>query len=333
MRIILRKSFFLIAAFFSFMFASCLPFGNNRKDPIRIGFSYSGRQTEPYYSNNLSIVKSFSDDPRYTLSEFSANEDLTEQIISIYNLMSRGVDFMIIDPVSEHGLENAIENLSLNRIPVILTCGTVRHDHSECCTIIHEVYCDYYKEAKSAVECLELYEKGKSNVNICVFNDTADTTSTRERMKALNEGIEKNKGWNIISRRETNGEYEKAKFLMNELYENQEVIDAVFVESEKDYLGVIDILFKYGKMPGEDVYIFVFEETPQIRRMVNSNVVNFAVQCTKDNGVMIRDIIEKISRGKSFVGKNITDSTFLYSNKAIDETMRSRQDRFFSNVF
>ena len=328
----MRKSFFLIAAFFIFLFISCQPF-HNRKGPVRIGFSYSGRQSEPYYSNNLSIVENFSDDPRYDLSEFSANGDLTEQIISIYNMMSRGVDFMIIDPVSEHGLENAIENLSLNKIPVILTGGTVRHDHSEDCSIIHEIYCDYYKEAKSAVECLELYEKGKSNVNICVFNDVADTTLTRERMKALNEGVEKNKGWNIISRRETNGEYDRAKFLMNELYENQEVIDAVFVESEKDYLGVIDILFKYGKMPGEDVYIFVFEETPQIRRMVNSNIVNFAVQCSKENGVLIKELIEKINKGRSFVGKDTTESTFLYSNKAVDETMRTRQNRFFSSIF
>ena len=172
-----------------------------------------------------------------------------------------------------------------------------------------------------------------SYVNICVFNDVADTTSARERMRALNEGVEKNKGWNIISRRETNGEYDKAKFLMNELYENQEVIDAVFVESEKDYLGVIDILFKYGKMPGEDVYIFVFEETPQIRRMVNSNIVNFAVQCSKENGVLIRELIEKINKGRSFVGKDITESTFLYSNKAVDEAMRSRQNQFFSSIF
>ena len=332
MRIILRKSFFLTAAFFIFLFVSCQPF-HNRKGPVRIGFSYSGRQSEPYYSNNLSIIENFSDDPRYDLSEFSANGDLTEQIIGIYNIMSRGVDFMIIDPVSEHGLENAIENLSLKKIPVILTCGTVRHAPSENCNIIHEVYCDYYNEAKSAVECLELYEKGKSNVNICVFNDVADTTSARERMRALNEGVEKNKGWNIISRRETNGEYDKAKFLMNELYENQEVIDAVFVESEKDYLGVIDILFKYGKMPGEDVYIFVFEETPQIRRMVNSNIVNFAVQCSKENGVLIRELIEKINKGRSFVGKDITESTFLYSNKAVDEAMRSRQNQFFSSIF
>lgn len=332
MRIILRKSFFLTAAFFIFLFVSCQPL-HNRKGPVRIGFSYSGRQSEPYHSNNLSIIENFSDDPRYDLSEFSANGDLTEQIIGIYNIMSRGVDFMIIDPVSEHGLENAIENLSLKKIPVILTCGTVRHDPSENCSIIHEVYCDYYNEAKSAVECLELYEKGKSNVNICVFNDVADTTSARERMRALNEGVEKNKGWNIISRRETNGEYDKAKFLMNELYENQEVIDAVFVESEKNYLGVIDILFKYGKMPGEDVYIFVFEETPQIRRMVNSNIVNFAVQCSKENGVLIRELIEKINKGRSFVGKDITESTFLYSNKAVDEAMRSRQNQFFSSIF
>lgn len=334
MRLILKKFSFLLSVILCLLLCSCLlkrTDSENKK--IRVGFAYSGRLSEPYASSRISIRKSFSDTGKFIFTEANADFDLRNQIIGINRLVNKGVDYLIIDPVREHGLEETVEHcLDLN-IPVILCCGKISLDRDYGEKIISEIRSDYYKEGESAVKCLELYSKGKNSVQIVVFNDVSDSTSARERTEAINRGVEKNDGWKIISRRETNGQYDRTKELLGEIFRTHKDIDAVFVESEKDYYGVIDELFKHGKMPGEDVYIFSFEDTASIIKMVNSGVVNFAVHNESDNGSTIYDLIDKIEHGKSYRKLNLTESTYIYSNKAIDDAIREKNKSILSRFF
>lgn len=334
MRLILKKFSFLVSVVLCLLFCSCLlkrTDSENKK--IRIGFAYSGRLSEPYASSRISIRKSFSDTDKFILNEANATFELKNQILGINRLINKGIDYLIIDPVMEHGLEETVKHCIDMNIPVILCCGRISLGKEYDEKIISEIRSDYYKEGETAVKCLELYSKGKKSVQIVVFNDVSDSTSARERTEAINSGVEKNVGWKIISRRETNGQYDRTKELMGEILKTHRDIDAVFVESEKDYYGVIDELFKHGKMPGEDVYIFSFEDTASIIKMVNSGVVNFAVHNGSDNGSTIYDLIEKIENGKSYRKLNLTESTYIYSNKAIDDAIREKNEKFFAKIF
>lgn len=329
MRLFLKKFSFLIAVVLSLIFCSCLvkkADAGNKK--IRVGFAYSGRLSEPYASNRISIRKNFSDTDRFLFTESNATFDLNNQIIGINRLINKGVDYLIIDPISEHGLESAVEHCLDLKIPVILCCGKISLKKEYSDRIVSEIRNNYYFEGETAIRCLEHYSKGKSSVQIVVFNDVSDSTSARERTEAINAGVDRNDGWKVVARRETGGQYDRSKSLMGEIFSTYKDIDAVFVESEKDYYGVIDEMFKHGKMPGEDVYIFTFEDTIPIIKMVNSGVVNFSVHDESDNGAAVLDLIERIESGKSYRKQTFSDSSFIYSNKAIDEAIREKNSKF-----
>ena len=145
--------------------------------------------------------------------------------------------------------------------------------------------------------------------------------------------MERNEGWKIISKRETGGDYLTAKKLREEAYQNCPGIDAVFVESENDYQGVIDVLFKYGKMPGEDVLIFAFEDNDNLRKMILSGVLNFTVINERDAGEDITNVINRITKGKSYKKINLSEANGLYSNKSIEEKVISRENNILYRIF
>lgn len=332
----MKKSlFFITAIFFSLILSSCflLPQNESEKKILTIGFSYSGRNSEPYLSNQTSIREAFSDASKYRIVEFNSNCEIKEQVNNIYSFVQRKVDFIIVDPVNEHGLKYAIDNCFLHNIPVIVCGNSVATELDHENRVVYEVRPDFYREAVLATKCLELYEQGKVDVEILVLNDFADTTSARERNLAIGEAVEKNEGWKIISKRETNGEYIMAKSLMEEVYAECPGLDVVFVESENDYQGVIDVLFKHGKMPGEDVYIFAFEDTDNLRRMIMSGVLNYTVVKNQDVGQEISYVINRIKKGKSYKKTNLADAQGLYSNKSIEEKIVSREGNILYKIF
>ncbi|WP_407399774.1 substrate-binding domain-containing protein [Treponema sp.] len=332
----MKKSLFFIAAiFFSAFLNSCFLFPLNESEGkiLNIGFAYSGKVSEPYLSNYYTLKSAFEDTSRYNFIEYSADCDLKEQTNQIYKLVQRKVDYLIIDPVNEHGLDYAIDNCFQQNIPVVLYGSSVTFAPGNENKAIFEVRTDFYKEASLATKCLEIYEKGKVDVEICVLNDFSDSTSARERGKAISEAMEKNEGWKLISKRETGGDYLTAKEYMEEIYLSCPGIDAVFVESENDYQGVIDVLFKHGKMPGEDVLVFAFEDSDNLRKMILSGVLNFTVINNQDAGEEVRNVVSRISKGRSYGRKTVFDASGVYSNKSIEEKILSKEKNFFSRIF
>ncbi|MBQ0039943.1 MAG: substrate-binding domain-containing protein [Treponema sp.] len=328
-----KALFFITAIFVSSLFISCGFQKSSDKNPIIVGFSYSGRTSEPYKSNRESIRTVFLNNPKYKYFEMNAGCDFREQVSGIYQLIHRKPNFIIIDPVNEHGLGNVIENCNLANCRVILCGGSVTLEPGKESMIAYELRPDFYKEAVAAVECLEIYEKGKLNVNMVVLNDYSDSTSARERNRALGEGVERNKGWRIISKRETGGDYLLAKNLMEEIYEVHNGIDAIFVESTNDYQAVIDVLFKHGKMPGEDIFVFAFEDSEDARKMLLSGLLNFSVIKPQDTGNTIEGIVQKIKKGRSYDKYNLTECNVLYSNKTVEDAALSKKKRNLTNLF
>lgn len=331
----MKKSIFFIAAVLSFLFSSCfLSQGNDDgKKTISIGFTYSGKTSQPYAANAESVKKAFDGNPRYQFTEMNAAGSISEQVNQIYYFVQNKVDFIIVDPVYEHGLKYAFENCFHNNIPVILCGGSAAIEPGLENRIIFEIRPDFYRETQLAARSLEIYEQGKVDVEILVLNDFADTTSARERNRAIVEEADKNEGWKIIARRETTGDYAKAKQLMEDVYLANPGLDAVFVESENDYQAVIDVLFKYGKMPGEDVLIFAFEDNDNLRKMILSGVLNYTVIEKQDAGTEISGVIEKIHLGKSYKKISLAEASGFYSNKSIEEKIVTKEKNLISRFF
>lgn len=334
-RFIVKKYVFFIAAvFLSSLLTSCFAFQSKESEDkaITVCFSYSGRDSEPYSSNEESIHNAFSDRNKYCFFEHNANCSLKDQIDGILSFIEKKADYIIIDPVNEHGLEHAIENCYEMNIPVILCGGSVFLEPGHENRIAYEIRPDYYRQAVSAIKCLDVYKKGKVDVGICVLNDFSDSISARERNKALGEALEKHEGWKILSKRETKGEYLTAKRIMEENYYAFNKIDAVFVESENDYQGVIDVLFKHGKMPGEDIYVFAFEDSENLRKMIISGVLNFTVMNKHNSGQDIEHIIGRIEGRRSYKKYSIIEGNGIYSSKAIEESVEKENKSILSKI-
>lgn len=346
----MKKVYIPAAVFFiAISFSSCFlgRKSSENQTPVKIAFSYSGKTTEPYSFNNYSINRSFSGNTqsreKFIYSMKNAGGSINQQSIDIFDLLKKKPDYIVIDPLGEHGYEYIIEQCSATDVPVILACGSLVLDDNLAKNIIYEIRSDYYMEAKYAADCLEYYSSGKPTVNIVILHDFSDTTESREHHNAISEVVSSHSGWNVLCRRETGNEYEYTKKMMEELIASSGRIDAVFVESENSFMAVFDAFCTVNEMPGENVQIFAFTDSKEIRNMVNKGIVAFSVlnmidenldalDIEKSNGGKIRSTVEKIERGRSFSRIDLIKPVTKFASRDAEMYVEKKNSNLVSRI-
>ena len=124
---------------------------------ITVGISQSGEESSWKDANTASFMDTFVKSNGYEAVYADAGSDQEKQIEDVEGFIKQGVDYIILNPISEIGWDDVLEDAKKTHIPVILVNNGVDTDDSSLYSCM--LGSDYGKQMKKAGKWLDEYLK------------------------------------------------------------------------------------------------------------------------------------------------------------------------------
>lgn len=124
---------------------------------ITVGISQSGEESSWKDANTASFMDTFVKSNGYEAVYADAGGDQEKQIEDVEGFIKQGVDYIILNPISEIGWDDVLEDAKKAHIPVILVNNGVDTDDSSLYSCM--LGSDYGKQMKKAGKWLDEYLK------------------------------------------------------------------------------------------------------------------------------------------------------------------------------
>lgn len=124
---------------------------------ITVGISQSGEESSWKDANTASFMDTFVKSNGYEAVYADAGSDQEKQIEDVEGFIKQGVDYIILNPISEIGWDDVLEDAKKAHIPIILVNNGVDTDDSSLYSCM--LGSDYGKQMKKAGKWLDEYLK------------------------------------------------------------------------------------------------------------------------------------------------------------------------------
>lgn len=320
------KKFFsiLLIAVMTFSIAACGSSASDdstassgaSSDPIVVGFSQVGAESDWRTANTESMKSTFSEKNGYKLIFDDAQGKQENQINAIRNFIQQEVDYIVLAPVTETGWDTVMKEAKDADIPVIIVDRMVEVSDDSLFTAW--VGSNFRKEGDKAVEWMKTAFKDKDTLNIVHIQGTIGSSAQVGRSEGLEAGVKANSNWNIIAQQ--TGEFTQAKGqeVMESILKQYQDIDVVYCENDNEAFGAIDAIKAAGKTCGVkgDIKVISFDACKAGLEKTLSGEINFNVECNPLHGPRVEKIIKQLKAGETpdklaYVDETVFDATTI----------------------
>ena len=183
-----------------------------------------------------------------TLIATDAGADLAKQASDIESLVAQNVDFLVVAPQEEDGLQSALQEAMDKGIPVILVDRNINGEAGV--HYVAAIMSDFVWEAEQVAN-LFIADSGDSG-NIVILQGTQGATSTIDRQKGFMDVIEKS-NMKVIADQVADYVMDKGQEVMENILQAQgDEVNYVFAHNDDMALGAIKAIEAAGKVPGVD---------------------------------------------------------------------------------
>ncbi len=273
--------------------------GNNgaaASEPIVVGFSQVGAESDWRTANTESMKSTFSEENGYKLIFDDAQQKQENQITAIRNFIQQEVDYIVLAPTGETGWDTVLQEAKDADIPVIIVDRMVKVSDDSLYTAW--VGSDFRAEGDKAVKWMEETFADKDKLNIVHIQGTIGSSAQIGRSDALTEGLTKNASWNLVAQQ--SGEFTQAKGqeVMESVLKQHSDIDVVYCENDNEAFGAIDAIEAAGKTVGKDgITVISFDTTRAGLNEVLAGKISLDVECNPLHGPRVEDIIKTLESG------------------------------------
>ncbi len=320
----------------------CLPFllfgcgqgaapvvGSSAREPIVVGFSQVGAESEWRVANTESMKAVLNEENGYELLFDDARNLQENQIKAIRNFIQQDVDYIVFSPRVETGWDSVLQEAKEAGIPVIvIDRDIVVSDES-----LYRAYIgsDFRSEGDKAVAWLEALlkkqERTEDDIRIVHLQGTIGSTAQINRTAALEQAIVKNPKWRIVG--QECGDFTRAKAyeVMGSILRQTKEIDVVYCENDGEALGAIDALEEAGLRcnPDDGVIVISFDATRKGLEYCFEGRIALNVECNPLQGPYVDTVIKKLWLGQSVERKQYVDET-VFDYYTITKGMIEKRD-------
>ncbi|MDD3139702.1 MAG: substrate-binding domain-containing protein [Lachnospiraceae bacterium] len=210
-------------------------------DSFTIGFSNCSQDT-PFFANMTPIIQDYGKEKGIDVISLNADNDVAKQNKDIQDLISRGIDVLIINPVNEDGPSAGIEACNKANIPVITVDKNIKkgntawvgRDNKEMGRLVGENLIEMLGGAESA--------KGV----ILEIQGTAGSTTMMNRRDGFHEAIEKASGLTIVQSSYCDYDRSKAIPATQDLLQANKNVVAIFGHNDDMAIGAAQVCQEQG---------------------------------------------------------------------------------------
>ena len=218
----------------------------NKGDPAEkdgeftIGFSNCSQDT-PFFANMTPIIEDYAETKGVKVVSLNADNDIVKQNKDIQDLLSQGIDALIINPVNEDGPSAGIEACNNANVPVITVDKNVKKGYTAW------VGRDNVEMGRLVGERLiELLGGESAQGTILEIQGTAGSTTMMNRRDGFHEAIEKVSGLKIVQSSYCDYDRSKAIPATQDLLQANKDVVAIFGHNDDMALGAAQVCAEQG---------------------------------------------------------------------------------------
>ncbi|SHM88099.1 ribose transport system substrate-binding protein [Anaerosporobacter mobilis DSM 15930] len=240
--------------------------------------------------------------------------DIATQETDIRDLVAAGVDYLVVAPLENNGLQGALKEAMDNEIPVILVDRAIDGEVGTHFTTA--IMSDFVWEGEQCAKAL--MEALPDGGNVVIINGGYDSSTSTDRQEGFVNALDTSK-YNIVA--EQNGEWlmDKAQSVMENIIQAQggENIDAVFAVTDDMIQGAKTAIEAAGFEPGKDILTLGIDGTRAAFEDIVAGKQLASCTCSPYFGPVVVDTITKLIKGET-VPENITNEDVLYTKDNVN---------------
>ncbi len=224
-----------------------------------------------------------------------AGADTAKQASDIEDMVAQGVDYIVLPPQEEDGLQGALKSAMEAGIPVILidrgVNGQVGVDYTTA------IMSDFIWEGEQVAKRLIEITAGEAK-NVVILQGTQGATATIDRQTGFMDAIE-GSNLTVIADQTANFVMSEAQSVMENIIQAQgDKIDIVYAHNDDMAIGAIAALKAAGYKPGEDVIVASVDGSKAAMEAIIAGELYMTVSCSPFFGDIVLDTISKIEAGE-----------------------------------
>lgn len=236
-----------------------------------------------------------------------ASADIAKQASDIEDMVAQGVDYLVVAPQEEDGLQAAFKSAMEKGIPVILVDRGVNGEAGDVYTTA--IMSDFVWEAEQVANKFIEVLDGKGNC--VILQGTQGATSTNDRQKGFMDAIE-GTDIKVVADQVANYTMSEGQAVMENILQAQgDDIDMVFAHNDDMALGAITAIKAAGYKPGEDILVAGIDGPAAAMEAILAGEQLCSCSCSPLFGPIVFETIEKLQAGED-VPAEMTNEDTLY---------------------
>lgn len=242
-----------------------------------------------------------------------AQGDIATQASDIADLIALGVDYLVVAPLEDNGLQDVLQEAMESDIPVILVDRAIKGDAGTHYTTA--IASDFIWEGAQCAEALN--EALPDGGNVVIINGGYESSTSTDRQKGFTDAL--NDNFEIVAEQNGNWLMADAQDVMENIIQAQggENIDAVFAVTDDMVQGAMNAITANGLVPGEDILTLGIDGTKAALEGVEDGTQLASCTCTPYFGPIVVETIAAIANGEE-VEEAIVNPDTLYTKDNVD---------------
>ena len=254
---------------------------------ITVGFVVS-TQTNPFFVTLKEGAEAKAKELGVELIVLDSQDDSTKAASNMEDLITRGVDVIIVNPTDSDAIVPSVEAANEAGIPVI-TVDRVSNGGE----VVSSVASDNVAGGKMAGEFIieKLAGKGK----VVELEGISGANSAIERGQGFNEAI-KGSGLEVVAKQTADYDRSKGLEVMENILQSQPEIDAVFAHNDEMALGALEAIKAAGR---NNIIVVGFDATDDAVASVEAGDLAATIaQQPEIMGQKAIEIAQKVAKGE-----------------------------------
>ena len=223
--------------------------GSGILDGKKVGFSQTDSMSS-WRTTETDSIKEKVEAAGGTFIVKDAGGDIATQESDIRDLVAAGVDYLVVAPLENNGLQSAWQEAMEANIPVILVDRAIDGDAGTHYTTA--IMSDFVWEGAQCAKALA--EALPDGGNVVIINGGYDSSTSTDRQKGFVDGLDSSK-YTIVAEQDGEWLMDKAQAVMENVLQAKggENIDAVFCVTDDMTQGAMTAIEAAGLTPGKDI--------------------------------------------------------------------------------
>lgn len=241
-----------------------------------------------------------------------ASGDIAKQASDVEDMVAQGVDYIVIAPQEEDGLQSALKSAMDADIPVILVDRGINGTAGEDYTVA--IMSDFVWEAEQVANKFIEATGGKGNC--VILQGTQGATSTNDRQEGFMKAIEGTE-IKVVADQVANYTMAEGQSVMENILQAQgDDIDMVFAHNDDMALGAIEAIKAAGYKPGEDIIVGGIDGPAAAMEAILAGEQLCSCSCSPLFGPIAFETIAKLESGQEVPAEIKNEDTLYDINNA-----------------